>query len=121
MNASRTFPFDGRRAPKALRAAFGALAFTAAALLALLPICAALEAHAAAAAGHEANSCCLKIEGTPSKAPSIAAGTGDGHATVEPGALQALLLSGPLGLRVLAAAFAARPRSFYARSSRILR
>ena len=121
MNASKAFAVDWLRAPKALRAAFGVLAFTAVTLMVLLPVCSAFEAHAAAGTGHDAGSCCQTIEATPSKAPSVAAGTGDDHPRLQLDASQAFLLSGPLGPRVLAAAFAVRPRSFYARSARILR
>jgi hypothetical protein len=99
----------------------GALAFLAVALLVFLPVCSALDAHAAVIPANDANSCCVIVEGAPIKAPSAATGDRSGHSDIEHRSSGAFFLSGPSGPQALGVGFAPRARSYYARSARILR
>jgi len=113
--------FDAMRLSRIGRAVSGALAFLAVALLVFLPICGALEAHAAVVAADDANSCCMIVEGAPIKAPSAVTGDGSGHRAIERLISGPLFLNRPSGLHALGVGFAPRARSYYARSARILR
>lgn len=101
------------------RAGFVATALLAVALFALAPLCGALDAHAAASGDH-ADSCCASVEGATNLKP-VDFAAGGGFPPALAGFTRAFTAAPLHAAPLLRAASGFGPRSFYARSARILR
>jgi hypothetical protein len=95
--------------------------FLAAMLLVLPPLCGTAAAHAAFTDAARAAQCCMNVNGTATDPAEFAAGGDRGKTPLAAQRFTHFFTRTPHVLPALSAAPGVRARSFYARSSRILR